>query len=512
MSDHSMDAIIVSPSAADAQLTRLLLNDAGIAASEAVAVRDVVVCLPDQAGCAIVVEEALNQDAVDALSDVLRRQPAWCDFPLIIISGESEGTASLIDQLFPYSGNLTLLTRPLSPSTLISAVRVALRARSRQYQVRDLLQQREDSMRRRDEFLAMLAHELRNPLAPIRNAAHVMNALGIDDPVFNRARALIEKQVVHMSRLVNDLLDVSRLELGKVQLQKQIIALNSAVSSAVESCGSLIHERGHTITLQLASGPLYIEGDSVRVEQIISNLITNAAKYTPRNGRIIVSTEQCEGQAVLYVEDNGVGISAGLEQGIFDLFRQDDRTLARSEGGLGIGLTVVKRLVELHHGTIEAQSLGPNKGARFTVKLPLAPEPIPKAASPFKAERDSRSSRILVIEDNVDIRDSLELLLRLWGHEVHFAETGPEGVRLASELKPEIAVVDIGLPGLTGYEVARHIRQSAQNWTCKPKLIAMTGYGQKSDIVAAREAGFDAHLLKPVEPERLKAILSMRVE
>ncbi|HYF48720.1 MAG TPA: ATP-binding protein [Planctomycetota bacterium] len=505
----SMEAIVVSPLRADVELTCALLSQAGIDAAGLTDITQLAERLPDGAGCGIVVEEALSFDGLEHLSQIMRVQPAWCDFPLIVIAGTDTEPASMVERLFPYSGNVTLLPRPLSPTTLVSTVRVALRARARQYEVRRLLDEREQSLRRRDEFLAMLAHELRNPLAPIRNATHVMKALKIDDPLFVKTRALIEKQVVHITRMVNDLLDVSRLELGKVELQRQRFSLNSAVSSAVEACGEAIRSRRHALHLNLSSDPLLIDGDTVRMEQVVCNLLMNAVKYTPPDGQIWVMTEASGADAVLTIRDTGVGISSGMEHGIFDLFQQDKRTLDRSDGGLGIGLTVARRLIELHGGTIQAFSRGLNEGSTFTVRLPRAAAHAASEAAPRAEDCPAPlSRRILVVEDNADVRESLELLLKMWGHDVYFAETGPDGLKRALEIKPEIALVDIGLPGMNGYEVARNIRRSPQLPPKTMKLVALTGYGQQSDIASAREAGFDVHLLKPVDPDLLAKALA----
>lgn len=505
---ENMEVIFVSPNRIDAELTCRLLTEAGIRTLQASDVFSLLPRLPTNLGCAVIVDEALSRHAVDALSEVLARQPPWCDLPLIIISGQENTPVSILDRIFPYSGNITLLQRPLSPATILSAVRVALRARIRQYEVRDLLSQREQAMRNREEFLAMLAHELRNPLAPILNATHVLKTLPIQDSAFLKARALIEKQVLHMSRLLNDLLDVTRLELGKVQLKKEPMLLNTAITSALESCATMIADRAHTLRTNLARESLQIDGDPIRVEQIISNLVANAVKYTPRGGVIEVRSE-CEGtHALLSVIDNGMGISPGLESKIFELFSQDEKTLARSEGGLGIGLTVVKRLVDLHGGSIEASSLGVNKGARFSVRLPLTATPSGLHQAVEAQTSSSARRRVLVIEDNVDIRESLQLLCEMWGHEVHFAENGPEGVALARQVRPDVALIDIGLPGMNGYEVATALRSSSDEAMRSVKLIAMTGYGQPGDVANAKSAGFDAHLLKPVEPDRLQEIIT----
>jgi signal transduction histidine kinase len=501
--------IVVSPNASDCELTVALLRESGVNAQAFPDLYCLSRTIGGTVGCALIVEDALVESEVDGFREALRTQPAWSDLPIIIVASLETVSNTLVERAFPDTGNVTLLGRPLSPSVLVSTVRCALRSRARQYQVRDLIRERDQSLQRRDEFLAMLAHELRNPLAPIRNAVHLQKMLNINDPVFEKTRTLIDRQVINMTRLVNDLLDVSRLELGKVQIQRQKMNLNDGVLAAVDTCTEVMRERKHTLHLDLSVTPLLIEGDSVRIEQIVCNLLTNAAKYTPVGGDIKVSTFYQGQHAVLAVEDTGVGIPADMAESIFDLFTQNKRTLARSEGGLGIGLTVVRRLIELHGGAITVTSPGEGQGSRFVVRLPAAAAAA--AGVPARAPSTSTASvkrRILVVEDNADIRESLDMLLKVWGHEVHFASTGPEGVLCAKTIKPAIAIIDIGLPGLNGYDVARNIRSEASSWPEGVRLIAMTGYGQQSDISMANAAGFDSHLLKPVDPEILETILN----
>jgi len=308
---------------------------------------------------------------------------------------------------------------------------------------------------------------------------------------------------------VDDLLDVSRLELGKVQLQIQPLDLNSAVAAATEACMPAATARGHRMEVRLSREPLVISADPVRLEQVISNLVTNAAKFTPEGGEITVEAAGDADTAVVTVRDSGVGIGSDMLDSVFDLFTQDSSTLERSEGGLGIGLTIVKRLVELHGGTIEVRSAGHGRGAEFTARFPKS------NARPVAVERErpgaaATPSRVLVIEDNADIRESLGMLLTMWGHGVEFADSGLDGLRLAYGGEPDIALIDIGLPGLNGYEVARRIRSSGTAWARGVKLIALTGYGRDTDRDAALEAGFDCHLVKPIEPDVLAKTLQLR--
>ena len=503
-------AFLVTPNETDADLGTNFLREAGIEARPCQQLADLCRVQPDQIGCAILVEEALVHPDIDEFLAVLAAQPAWSDLPLVLVASQGAALGALVERVFPQSGNVAVLERPLNPVSLISAVRVGLRARHRQFEVRDLLQQRAEAVRKRDEFLAMLAHELRNPLAPMRNSVYIMKRLEIADELFAKTRDLIDRQVTHMARLVDDLLDVSRLELGKVQLQMEPLDLNSAITSAAEACLPVATARGHRMEVRLAREPLYINADPVRLEQIICNLVTNAAKFTPEGGEILVEAVDAPDTAAVSVTDSGVGIRPDMLNSVFDLFTQDTSTLERSGGGLGIGLTIVQRLVQLHGGTIEAASRGPGRGSRFTVRFPKT------TTQPFAGREHERASpapkpkRVLVIEDNADIRESLGMLLRMWGHGVEFAATGPDGLRRACDGEPDIALIDIGLPGLNGYEVARHIRSRDTAWAKKVTLVALTGYGRDTDREDALKAGFDCHLVKPIEPEVLAKTLKLR--
>jgi CheY-like chemotaxis protein/nitrogen-specific signal transduction histidine kinase len=395
----------------------------------------------------------------------------------------------------------------LHPVSLVSAVRVALRSRQRQYQVRDLLAARDRGLKQRDEFLAMLAHELRNPLAPIRNAVYLMGTLHNPDPRFAKCHAMIDKQARHITRLVDDLLDVSRLELGKVELRLQHVNLNETVAAAVEACMPFTNEHRHSVSVRTAPRPLVVTADPVRLEQAIGNLIVNAAKFTPAGGAITVEAFADANEGVIAVSDNGVGIRPEMLESIFDLFAQSEVTLARTAGGLGIGLTLVKRLLELHGGQVSASSAGLGKGSRFEARLPLVAASADRRSAP-RVSVAASPKRVLVAEDGEDTRESLGMLLSAWKHEVVFAADGPEAVRMARAEMPDIALIDIGLPGFDGYAVAREIRGEGTSWARKVRLVALTGYGQASDRTRALEAGFDAHMLKPVDPAELEGVIA----
>lgn len=364
--------------------------------------------------------------------------------------------------------------------------------------------------RRKDEFLAMLAHELRNPLAPLRNSVQILKMPRVDPATAEHAREMMERQIHHLVRLVDDLLDVSRVMRGKIELRTEQIELATIVARAVEAAQSLIESQQHELTVNLPTESLLLEADAVRLAQVIGNLLTNAAKYTEPNGRIWLSAQREGNQVVLRLRDTGIGISPGLLPRIFELFVQADHAATHSQGGLGIGLTLVKRLVELHHGTIEAHSAGLGRGSEFVVRLPLsvqdeATAQTNDAAAP-QPVMSSFGRRLLVVDDNHDAADSLAMLLRLQGHEVVVAHDGYVALKVASESRPEMAFLDIGMPGMDGYELARRLRQ--QPGLDDVRLAAMTGWGQEEDRRRSREAGFDHHLVKPADPIVLQELLA----
>jgi PAS domain S-box-containing protein len=363
---------------------------------------------------------------------------------------------------------------------------------------------------RKDEFLAMLAHELRNPLAPIRNAAQLLNIHSSGKPEIEWARAVIERQTSHLVRLVDDLLDVSRMVRGQIMLQKRAVDLAEVVQHAVETSRPLIRLRKHHLTVQLPEEPVQLEADLTRLSQVISNLLNNAAKYTDEGGQIRLDASVTDRMVTIRVRDTGLGVDPDLLPHVFDLFTQAERTPDRSEGGLGIGLTLVKRLVEMHGGTVEAQSEGLGSGAEFIVRLPVLAEgqasapPLP-ARVPVVAAANARSLRILVVDDNVDAADSIAMLLNMEGHETRAVNTARAALLAVPDFEPEVVLLDIGLPEMDGYEVARRLRE--QNGKHRMRLVAVTGYGQPADRRRAQAAGFDEHMVKPVEPTALQDFL-----
>jgi signal transduction histidine kinase len=366
----------------------------------------------------------------------------------------------------------------------------------------------QDANRRKDEFLAMLSHELRNPLAPIRNAVEMMRRLAPPDPKLTMAREVVDRQVTLLARLVEELLDVSRISQGKIVLKREPVDLGRIVAHSVETSRPLIDARNQTLTVSVPATPVWLSADFARLSQVVSNLLNNASKYTGEGGRIELAALADAGEARITVRDNGSGIEPQLLSKVFDLFVQGERALDRGQGGLGIGLTLVKRLVELHQGEVQASSDGPGRGSTFTVTLPCisAVEPqtqVPQVAASRGSEVYGR--RVLVVDDNIDAAESTAAFLRLEGHEVKAVHDGLQALASLKVFDPHVVVLDIGLPGLDGYAVARQLRSRGD--TSHVLLIALTGYGQKEDRARAAEAGFDYHFVKPADPREIQVAI-----
>ncbi|MGI8601640.1 MAG: hybrid sensor histidine kinase/response regulator [Verrucomicrobiales bacterium] len=525
--------LILAPTSNDARLSRDFLVAAGFAAAVCDDLATLCAEAAGECGALLVAEEALCEENIDLMIDQLGRQPSWSDIPVAIIIGGSEQGESRRHHLarFKLGGNIILIERPFRPGTLISTFEVALRSRRRQYQVRDLLEEREsvlsrirqaqeslaqqaaalrDADRRKDEFLAMLAHELRNPLASVANAATLLQ-LADDGENRSWAAGVIVRQTAQLARLIDDLLDVSRITSGKIRLRREMVDAAILIDRACESAQPLIDERRHELRRHFSRGVLWIEADPTRIEQIILNLLTNAAKYTGEDGLIEVAACREGAEILITIRDNGIGIAPAQLPGMFELFAQGERSIARSEGGLGIGLTIVKKLVEMHGGKVEAESAGTNRGTAFTVRLPAAGTPAGKPNNNRPpATEGAIGIGVLVVDDNIDTAEGLARLLRGAGHRVLVAYDGSRALEIAREQKLDAVLLDLGLPEMDGYETAARLRAETSCADCL--LVAVSGYAQEEDRRRSRAAGFDHHLAKPIDFAELKRLLAGKVQ
>ena len=615
--------LLLTPTPADAMLSENILREAGLPCHVCNDIREVSRELRLGAGAVLLTEEVYSSRDVFYLVEAVRGQDHWSDIPILLLSSsgaDSPAAAWAMEML----GNVTVLERPIRVTTLVSALRAALRARRRQYQLHDQVEalrkseerlrlaiefgqlglwewnieadeiqalhvtrdlpapatrlttkeslefiypedrdrvldsvqaalrdssrfdaefrlqeggtlrwlaskgevirdphgqplrmlgvnyditarkQSEEALReadrRKDKFLATLAHELRNPLAPIRNALQVMRLAPHDAAMIDQARVMMERQLSQMVRLIDDLLDVSRISTGKLELRKERVLLRDIVNNAVDTARPVIETARHHLHITLPDEPVYLDADPVRLAQVFSNLLNNAAKYTDPSGHIWLEAS-CSGELLqVSVRDTGMGIPSEALSSVFEMFTQLDPSLSKSQGGLGIGLMLVKQLLDLHGGTIEARSDGVGKGAEFIVRIPTA-EPPPMVSASRADERldpATRRCRVLIADDNVDAAESMGMMLEMLGNEVRTVYDGMQAFKLAGEFEPDLVLLDIGMPLMNGYETARHIRE--QPWGKDIYLVAITGWGQEGDKRQAAQAGFDRHFTKPVLP------------
>jgi signal transduction histidine kinase/CheY-like chemotaxis protein len=518
--DESNDPVLIlAPLGRDAEVLAAALRNAGLHPELGRSV-DEVAARVATAGVLLLAEEALARADISRLLTALDRQLPWSDVPIVILTsgGRMAEPSAAALQRFHRLGNVTLLERPLRIMTLVSTVASALRARRRQYEVRDHLMERvrneaelklradeaTAASRAKDEFLAMLGHELRNPLGALTAASNLLDVTAATDSDASApARRVIGRQLRHLTRLVDDLLDVSRVTSGKIELSRRPLDVALAVSNCVAALRAAGRIDGHT--LEVATAPAWVHADEVRFDQIVNNLLVNALKYTRPGGRIDVAVECDDGTVSIHVRDNGIGMGADLVPRVFDLFVQGGSALERTQGGLGIGLTLVRRLVDLHGGAVEAHSDGPGQGSTFVVRLPGWSVP-PEAEAPAVREPVASPRRVLVIEDHEDAREMMALMLKDAGHQVYQASDGAEGLAVALRERPDVAIVDIGLPGLSGYEIAVRLRATPEG--THMLLVALSGYGLAEDRRRSTEAGFDHHLVKPVDFGQLTRVLS----
>ncbi len=491
--------VIFAPTGKDARLIEQVLERAGIGNLACANASEVLTQIYQGVGAVMLVDETLNESILKPLTHFLRHQPAWSDLPILVLSRGARDAVFM--NIYQQLGNVTILERPLPSYSLVSSVKTALRARIRQYAMRDIDM-------RKDEFLAMLAHELRNPLAPVSAASDLLKLPNLHRDKIIQTSEIISRQVRHMTGLIDDLLDASRVSRGLISLDSQVVSALTIVDNCVEQVRPLIDKRRQQLTLQCSTESAFILGDQKRLVQILSNVLNNASKYTPERGKIILSMEVNETDLVFTISDNGIGIPAEIIDHIFEMFIQAHQTPDRTQGGLGIGLALVKNLIELHHGNITAYSDGLGLGSRFEMTLPRFFNLEEISSTPLLVhEKSLRELRLLIVDDNVDAATTLGVFLQLSGYQVHVVHSAEAALEVvAGADKFDAFLLDIGLPNMDGKMLAKRLR--AIPLTAEAMLIAITGYGQASDRIETSEAGFDYHLVKPVEMEQLLNSLS----
>ena len=534
--------LILAPVGKDGALTAAKLADAGLPGVVCSSLAGLAREVARGAAGVLVAEEALAS-GTGRLVETLARQPVWSDLPILVITrpGADSGTVALALRTL---GNVILLERPIRVSTLISAARTALRARLRQYESRAQLQSLEEADRRKDEFLATLAHELRNPLAPIRNSVELLRLVGDGLPKARKLADMMGRQVSHMVRLVDDLLEISRITRGAIELRRSRVQLSAVIAAAIETSRPVIDAAGHQFEVTLAHEPIWLDADPTRLAQVFSNLLNNAAKYTDHGGRIWLDAERSGQEVLVRVRDSGIGIAGSLLPRVFDMFAQGESATTRAPGGLGIGLTLVRSLVEMHGGEVAAHSEGAGKGTILTVRLPVLGPPASEPENQSAPEEGSKPGhafgpgqtteagdapmighttpdegsayagqvpacaslpRVLVVDDNQDAADSLGALLEILGAHVVVAHDGVTALKMLEAHRQDLVFLDIGMPHLDGYEVARRIRKLPHGTSTF--LVALTGWGQEKDRLRSEKAGFDRHLVKPASRQALESIL-----
>lgn len=495
--------LIFAPVRRDAELLCDHLSRARIVCESMDDMAQLCDAIEEGAGALLFTEEALTVEAMRDLIRALERQPPWSQLPVLLLTGLPAIEAK--PRSFPELGRLTTLTlvdRPVRIQSLVSTVRSALTARMRQYEVRRLMEELEDRVRERDRFLAILGHELRNPLGAILLASQMTRDDGTLDA--DHAR-LIERQSRHLTRIVNDLLDLSRVVSGKIVIKPEVIDLRLIAEQSLETLRESARRQNVQVELRVPPDPLLIKADPVRADQILTNVLSNAIKYTPSGGSVEALLETNGTSAVIRVADDGVGIAPERLSTIFELFAQAENAIGRAQGGMGIGLALVRNLTELQGGTVSVVSDGLGKGSEFVIEFPLATEQL---AAPLTQSAPSGDGalkrRIVIVEDNADVRELLRLKLHRLGHAVEAVGDGLAGVNTIMEFRPDMALIDIGLPQLDGYQVASQVRSQLGEDVV---LVAVSGFGQPEDKRKSAEAGFDDHITKPADVQDIENIL-----
>jgi two-component system CheB/CheR fusion protein len=503
--------LLLAPTTRDAQASRSVLSAAGIECTLCNGLDHLCAEIHAGAAAVIVPEEVVLADVAEQLHGALLRQPVWSDLPVIVLSrigAESPGVAKALGTL----GNVSLIERPARISTLVSLVATALRARDRQYQVRDLLEgertartEADAANRAKDRFLAVLSHELRTPLSPVVLSITAMEADPALPEAFREEVSMIRRNVELEARLIDDLLDLSRVINGKLRLQRKPTSVHDLLRHVFQICAADLATKGLRLSADFCAGDPRVEADPARLQQVFWNLLKNAVKFTPEGGQIAVRSTLRDGRLAVEVRDNGVGIPAEVLPRMFDAFEQGDIPQSWHEGGLGLGLAISKAVVELHGGTIRAASGGPGQGASLVVEIPLA-RPVPETAEPAvdaaaSAPRE-RKPRLLLVEDHADTARTLARLLRLAGYRVRTAGTVAEGLAAAAADRYDLLISDLGLPDASGHDLMRQVRALYGT-----PGIALSGYGMEEDVRQSLDAGFLEHLIKPINVDHLKAVL-----
>ncbi|GAC1407565.1 MAG: hypothetical protein NVSMB6_05390 [Burkholderiaceae bacterium] len=492
--------LILAPTGRDADLTRAVLGGAGIDSKICASMGDLLEGLEAGAGAVLTVEEALSV-ALGPLTQHVAAQPTWSDIPILVLTQSGANAPALshaIDQL----GKVTLLERPVRTLAMISAVRSALRARQKQFLVRE-------GGQRKDEFLASLGHELRNPLAPIRNSMGILKHLYPDVAGVCKVRTVVERQVTHLTRLVDDLLDVARITNGKIALQPDRFALSSVIEHVLELAGGAAQAKMQKIETEVPTTRIMLRADYARLIQIIANVLLNAVKFTPANGRVSLHARVAGVDIVFSIRDSGIGIARDAFASIFELFSQEKPAAGPVTSGLGIGLNLSKRFAEMHGGRIEVESEGPGHGSQFTITLPIvessgAPECVDLCAPSTCADVPVKRS-VLVVDDNRDAANMLQALFEFEQFSVATAYDGLDAIAAVDQHVPNVIVMDLGMPGLDGYDTVRRIR--AKPGASAITIVALTGWGQTDARVKSAAAGFDHHMVKPVDFDALKTLI-----
>lgn len=491
--------LIYAPTGKDGRLLSEVLQRAQMLCCVCANINEILEEMTEGVGAVIIADEALSIEFLRRIRPFLECQPSWSDLPFLVLREMGPDTPEMRSR-YILLGNITLLDRPVRSVTLVSAAISALRARTRQYEMREI-------DRRKDEFLAMLAHELRNPLAPISAASEILRVPTLDREKIQQTSEIISRQVRHMTGLIDDLLDVSRVSRGQVTLDQGVQDVWQIVSSAVEQVRPLMDARRHQLTLPDTPVDACVYGDQKRLVQIIANILNNAAKYTPIGGYISLSIILEENSIRFLVKDDGIGMEPSVLNRMFEMFAQGERNSDRSQGGLGIGLAIVKNLVNLHGGSVTAHSDGLGKGSEFTVTLPrvaAAPTDAPVHFSAIKSEHIHQ--KILIVDDNVDAAKTLGNVLEISGYDIAIEHSAKAALHRITSYSPTVCLLDIGLPDMDGTSLAQQLRQHPE--TSSSLMIAITGYGQDSDKKKSLHAGFNHHLVKPVDLQHLLRILS----